>query len=261
MDIIHNGITSENNSTAIFTLSWYWSCAVWENVSQLFQACAENKIPAFTITKPWHDERKWDSVFSLSILEKETIEALQELRSKGYTNIILVGNSISSLPIIRAANAINWWVSRIVLISPVFDLSQTIRKKVKMLTWIDLPTFIGEDGVKKSTIASQIIPKIAQWVTLDQESFLDDVQKFWWIPAQQVIEMFPPGVPVDIYGNLADKIIWIWLMKKVSDWIWANFYETQPIPGDPLFHSVDYSKILEGVIPQAKIPQRLLAAE
>lgn len=259
MNIISNGIEQNSQKRAVFCLSGYGACAVGENVQRLFDVCTENNIPAFTITKPWHDERKQDSAFTLSWLEQETIEAIEELKKRGFSRITLVGNSISTLPIVWAANAQQDVIEKVVLVAPVFDLSQTIRKKVKALAGIDLPTKVWENGVKQSMIPPQIIPQIAQGVTLEQSSFLQDIGKFWGLPHQEIVGMFPRSVPIEIYMNPEDKIIWPRLVREVGKGVNAILTETSSIPWDTIHHNVDFSEISEAIIAPAFYPSRVAA--
>lgn len=247
MNIIDNWIKAPQK-TAIFTLSWYWACAVWENVQNIFETCAQSWMSAFTITKPGHDERKENSNFSLTQLEAETVEALDELKRRGYTQIVLIGNSISSLPIINASKKHEDIVQKLVLVAPVLDLAQTIRKKVKLLAWVDLPTRLWDNWVKQSIIPPQIIPQIAQWVTLEEKSFVADIWTFWWRHSDDIATMFPSGVPIEIYSNPWDKIIWPWLVTKVAQKVRAYHVLVDDIPWDTSRHYVDASIIIDQII-------------
>lgn len=215
--LINNWI--KNSSECILALPWFWW--EWETVKRILNYYKEKRTSWYTFTIPGYLDRCNNSKFSFKSLEDDTRKIVEGLL-ENHESVILIWNSMSSIPILNTAKEFSSIIGSIVLLSPILNPKKVLENVCELRNIADLSL---EEQIKQIWEDSG--------VNISIEAFRGEIKDLFcfdgmWLTKKTII-----------FTNPNDLIIW----KSNEGLLQWQIISTNTVPWDDYHHSISVDHI------------------
>lgn len=213
------------------TLSWFWAHMKSDTIKRLFTWLWEKEIAAYTFEKPGSFKLP-DTIFSLESLEERIQEAVDYI-SKRHDKIILIPNSITSIPFLKVAQELKDNLESLLFIAPVFNPEKAVLNE------------LSSKNIKTEALQDEVLRNVGEMmkIKIDTKKVLEEMEELR-NPDSVVPLISWVKAPIKFFMNQNDAIIDPSLVRHIWELTEREIISTSSIAWNQTMHAVPIDEVL-----------------